>query len=116
MSAADVASLTGHPDILVDAGVSNSTAFGRYQFTVDTWNQFGSGGMTPATQDEAMNGLMDQLGMIQDAMSGQIAQAIWDGNGRWASLPDSRSNQNPKSWAETIAAFQNALQTLPECQ
>ncbi|PYU00232.1 MAG: hypothetical protein DMG38_09035 [Acidobacteria bacterium] len=120
MPAADVSSLTGHPDILVDAGYANSTAFGRYMFTVDTWRQFGSGGMTPAAQDQAMNNLMDYLGMIQDAMSGPfsegIVQAIWDGNRRWASLPDSPANQPTKSWAETIDAFHDALKNRPECQ
>jgi len=116
MSPAGLSSLTGHPNILVDAGVSHSTAFGRYMFTVDTWRQFGSGGMTPGAQDQAMNKLMDNRGMVQDAMSGQIAQAIWDGNTRWASLPDSPYNQHPKTWRQTIAAFQNALNTLPECQ
>jgi RHS repeat-associated protein len=116
MSAKDLAGLNSHPYILVDAGVSESTAFGRYQFNVATWNQFGSGGMTPAAQDLAMNNLMGSLGMTADAMGGQIVQAIWDGNKRWASLPDSPYNQNSKSWAETIAAFQNALNNLPECQ
>ena len=116
MSPSDLASLRSHPYITVNAGVSISTAFGRYQFTVATWNQFGSGGMTPAAQNMAMNALMDKVGMTADAMAGQIAQAIWDGNTRWASLPDSPFNQPTKSWAETIAAFQNALNTLPECQ
>ena len=59
---------------------------------------------------------MNQVGMVQDAMAGQIAQAIWDGNNTWASLPDSPYNQNPKSWAETIGAFLSALNTLPECK
>jgi muramidase (phage lysozyme) len=112
----DVNSLTGHPSILVNAGVSNSTAFGRYQFNVATWSNFGSGGMTPSAQDLAMNNLMNRTGMVADAMGGDIVQAIWDGNARWASLPDSPYNQNPKSWAETIGAFQDALNNLPECQ
>ena len=116
MSAQDVESLTAHPNILVDATVSNSTAFGRYMFNVGTWNQFGTGGPTHDAQDQAMERLMNRLGMIDDAMSGQIVQAIWDGNTRWAGLPDSPFNQHPKSWAETIKAFQDAMNYLPKCQ
>jgi muramidase (phage lysozyme) len=63
-----------------------------------------------------MNQLMDYKGMTQDAMGGQIVQAIWDGNGRWASLPDANNNQPHQTWKETIDSFNNALKTLPECQ
>lgn len=115
--------LHGHPHILVSVNGlgSLSTAFGRYQILAPTAATLGPGGTawtdwSPGGQDTAANVLMARKGMIADAMSGQIVQAIWDGNGTWASLPDSPYNQHPKSWEETIGAFQHALTSLPECQ
>jgi muramidase (phage lysozyme) len=117
MPASDVATLTGNPGLRVDAGFgSESTAFGRYQITGPTAQSLGMVFYSPAWQDWGAAQLMDQHGMIQDAMAGQIVQAIWDGNTTWASLPDSPYNQHPMSWEATIDAFQNALNTLPECQ
>lgn len=93
-----------------------SSAFGRFQITMPTAKRLGMTSMSPTAQRSAVRTLMDEKGMIEDAMKGQIAQAIWDGNGVWASLPDSPYNQHPKGWEETIGAFRNALNALPECQ
>jgi RHS repeat-associated protein len=115
--------LQGHPNILVSVNGLGilSTAFGRYQIIAPTAKTLGPGGTpwtdwSPSGQDAAANILMAQKGMIDDAMSGQIVQAIYDGNTTWASLPDAPSNQHPKGWQETIGAFQDALMSLPECQ
>ena len=96
-----------------------SSAFGRYQILAATAATLAPGGwkdFSPSGQDDAAAVLMARKGMIQDAMAGQIVQAIWDGNGTWASLPDSPYNQRTVSWGDAIAAFQNALNYLPECQ
>jgi hypothetical protein len=73
----------------------------------------------PPGQDAAGATIMNSQGMVAAAMQGGFAgfqQAMWDGNTRWASLPDSPYGQPTMTMQGAYQTYQNALATLPDCQ
>jgi RHS repeat-associated protein len=111
--------LTGNPGLKVKWAGGYSTAFGRYQINQPTAAQFNVTDWTPAGQDAAGATIMNSQGMVAAAMQGGFAgfqQAMWDGNTRWASLPDSPYGQPTMTMQGAYQTYQNALATLPDCQ
>jgi len=78
-----------------------SSAAGRYQFTYDTWKDFGKGDFSPRSQDMAAINLMNKIGVVEPLLTGNIRQAVFAVGKRWASFP-----KNEKG--ESIGAGQRA--------
>jgi RHS repeat-associated protein len=113
----DPEQLPRHPNILVHVnGSLYSTAFGRYQITAGTAAEFGITNFSPAGQDAGAAAIMEYQDMITPAMNGNFQQSMWNGNTRWASLPDSPYGQPTMSLTSAHRVFVNALFTLPDCQ
>ncbi len=112
--------LSGHPRIFVaPPGCSDprcwSSAFGRFQITYTTATQLGFVDFSPAGQRAAAATMLNSTGAIQAAMQGNLRGAI-SSMGAWASIPGSPLPGRKKTWQDVQAVFQNALNTLPECQ
>lgn len=85
---------THHPNILVQVRPGlNSTAAGRYQFLGSTWRGLGMPDFSPQSQDIAAVKLMQQRGMIEPLLRGDVRTAIFRGAPEWASLPKNAQNQ-----------------------
>ncbi len=90
----------------------HSTAAGRYQFLVRTWddlaNRFHLTDFSPASQDEAAKQLIRQctaLGMVYD---GHIADAIHACRRIWASLPGAGYGQREIDTDELLGVYVRA--------
>jgi muramidase (phage lysozyme) len=80
--------LTRHPACLVQVTPTiQSTAAGRYQFLLSTWNGLSLADFTPNSQDIGGIKLMQRRNMITPLLQGQFRQAIYNGAPEWASLP-----------------------------
>lgn len=119
----DLGNLNGNPGILVRVRPGgpgqpplNSTAFGRYQINAPTARDFGFTDFSPAGQDAAATTLMQNNGMLAAALAGNFAQAMQLGGRTWASLPGSGYGQPTMTMWQAETVFQNAVQTLPQCQ
>ncbi|MEZ2346470.1 RHS repeat-associated core domain-containing protein [Terriglobus sp. RCC_193] len=113
--------LQGHPNVMVhlprsDGSYIPTTAFGRYQIMARTAAGNGFTDFSPAGQDSAANTLMDQRHMITPAMNGDLSTAISRGANEWASLPGNNYGQGGKSMAAAQAAYNQSMQSAPECQ
>lgn len=98
-----------------------STAAGAYQITVPTWKEFS--GRYPNTrysndplpdfgkdsQDTAAIRILDFIGATPLIQSGNITQAIALASARWASLPGSKNQQNPKPVDFALAKFNEGM-------
>jgi muramidase (phage lysozyme)/peptidoglycan hydrolase-like protein with peptidoglycan-binding domain len=83
-----------HPNIMVQVRPGlNSSAAGRYQFLSSTWRGLGMPDFTPQSQDIAAVKLMQQRGMIEPLLRGDIRTAVFRGAPEWASLPKNAQNQ-----------------------
>jgi RHS repeat-associated protein len=116
----DPATLSGHPGIQVrwNPHQLTSSAFGRYQITVDTAAdpRFNITDFSPRGQDAGAEAIMQSLGMVGPAMQGNLALSMTRGNGVWASLPGANApGQHSISMATAQAVFNNAPTTLPDC-
>jgi muramidase (phage lysozyme) len=115
----DPSKLSGHPGIQVqwNPAYKTSSAFGRYQITVGTAAAYGITDFSPRGQDAGAETIMKALGMVVPAMQGNLAQAMALGSSTWASLPGANApGQNSMSLAKARSVFNNALDTLPDCQ
>lgn len=90
----------------------NSTAAGRYQFLIRTWDdlahRFHLRDFSPASQDEAAKQLIRQckaLGMVYD---GHIADAIHACRRIWASLPGAGYGQREIDTDELLGIYGRA--------
>ncbi len=90
----------------------HSTAAGRYQFLVRTWddlaNRFHLPDFSPASQDEAAKQLIRQcraLGLVYD---GRIAEAIHGCRRIWASLPGAGYGQRELDTDELLGVYVRA--------
>lgn len=112
------ASYADHPNIRVPIGLAGyegkySTAAGAYQFLWKTWdnlrNRLALADFTPASQDAAAVGLLDEIGATPYISNGDFDQALRIASSQWASLPYSGANQHPKSIAAANEFLQDYL-------
>ena len=118
----DPENLEGHPGILVRVGhdrnghVLMSTAFGRYQIISGTASSMGFTDFSPRGQDDAGIALLEWYDAVEPAMQGDFQQAMWNAGVAWASMPDSPYAQRHITMEDAQGSYQNALNTLPDCQ
>ena len=113
--------LSGHPNVMVhlprrDGSYIATSAFGRYQIMARTAAGDNFTNFSPAGQDAAATTLMSQRNMIAPAMNGDLSTAISRGSNEWLSLPGNSYGQGGKSMAAAQAAYNQAMQSAPECQ
>jgi len=89
-----------------------STAAGRYQFLISTWDdlvaRFGHRDFTPASQDAGATQLIRQckaLGLVHD---GKVREAIDACRTIWASLPGAGYGQREVEMEELVAVYRDA--------
>jgi len=87
----------------------------RFQITNSTAKSFGFTDFSPTGQRAAAATMLNYYDAVQPAMQGDFQQAAWN-MFPWASMPDSPLPGNHMSMAAAQGIFQNALNTLPECQ
>jgi muramidase (phage lysozyme) len=103
-----------HPNILVQVNANlTSTAAGRYQFLYGTWSGLNLGDFGSHNQNVGAVMLLQQVGSIKPLLKGNVAQAVSNANGTWASLPGSPYGQP----TTTITDFQNTYdRALQDCR
>jgi RHS repeat-associated protein len=112
----DPDSLSGFPNIGVQAGRWITHAFGAYQFMPGTWKMFGGGSdISAGAQDDVAANMLEYFDAVQPAMDGNLQQAFWN-MFPWASMPDAPYPQRHISMQRAIDIFNKALGSLPECQ
>jgi muramidase (phage lysozyme) len=86
--------LSRHPDQVIRRNGYASSAAGRYQFLSDTWEEVAAAdGLTdfsPESQDRGAVRLLRRRGALDDVLSGNFDQAVFDSAPEWASLPTRR--------------------------
>lgn len=91
----------------------NSSAAGAGQFIYGTWdglrNALGLPDFTPASQDAAMQLLLQQIGAIDAITNDDIDGALRLASAQWASLPYATAGQHPKSLAVAMNTYNNFL-------
>lgn len=97
------------------SGVCDSTAAGAYQFNVPTWSEIR--GITPRlpdfspeSQDTAAIRLLQKIGALDALIAGDFDTALHLASKRWASLPGSAAQQNPKSYAYALSQYLDYLE------
>lgn len=101
-----------------------TSAAGAYQFmavsmlpsgrstTVNTWDRMraklGLVDFSPASQDAAALGLIDEAGALNDVRAGRFEQAIAKVKRIWASLPGAGYSQGERSIGSLRIAYENA--------
>jgi muramidase (phage lysozyme) len=109
-----------HPNILVYVPSinKNSTAAGRYQFLHGTWAGLGLANFSPFSQDVGAVMRMQYRGVITPLLSGDVEQAIENGNDEWASLPGSPYGQGTRSMNSLKKVYErsflNCVQAMHE--
>ena len=93
-----------------------STASGRYQITLPTWEgltkALGLGTFSPAAQDLAGIELLRQASATDLIIDGQIATAITRCSYTWASFPGNDYRQGTRSIAWLLSTFNACLEAL----
>lgn len=94
------------------SGVCVSTAAGAYQITKPTWLQFGANlpDFSPESQDEAALRLLRHTGALDAIAANDFDTALRLASKRWASLPFSTAQQNPKSYAYALSQYRDYLE------
>ena len=90
-----------------------STAAGAYQLIKPTWvrlrDKLQLPDFSPASQDLAAIGLLDEIGASSLIVAGDIEGAIHKASRIWASLPGSTAQQNPKALSYALNRFDDGL-------
>lgn len=91
-------------------GVCVSTAAGAYQITRPTWGEVRNESprlesFSPEDQDRAAVRLLRRAGVLDRLAAGDVFGAINLASRKWASLPGSTAQQNPKTLAQVLAFF-----------
>ena len=91
-----------------------SSAAGAYQFIRPTWQRIREQAprlpdFSPASQDEAAIRLLDEIGVISLLREGDVAGAIAQASGTWASLPGSKAQQGPKNALYALDRYSEGL-------
>jgi muramidase (phage lysozyme) len=114
-----VTDLTRHPNILVQVNAKiNSTAAGRYQFIIGTWNGLKMRDFSAASQDIAAVRLMQQAYMIEPLLADDLEEAVYIGAQIWASLPTATGGsyyggQTARSMAQIRQVYRQVLFSGP---
>ncbi|QWV97210.1 glycoside hydrolase family 104 protein [Geomonas nitrogeniifigens] len=99
-----------HPNVVVVLSKSlKSTAAGRYQFLYSTWIGLKMPDFSPLSQDKAAIRLFKRRNMLKPLFSGDIEQAIRNGNREWASLPGSPYGQPTRNMRELLKVYSTGL-------
>jgi muramidase (phage lysozyme) len=114
-----VTELNDHPRLLVRVNPAiNSTAAGRYQFLIGTWDGLGLPDFSPRSQDLGAIKLMKRRKMIEPLLNNDFDLAVQRGCKEWASFPDAAKGgqshfggQPAHSLAKLRSKYQEALQT-----
>lgn len=100
-----------HPNILVQVNANlTGTAAGRYQFLYGTWSGLNLGDFGSHNQDIGAVMLLQQAGSIKPLLKGNVAQAVSNANGTWASLPGSPYGQRTVTLSDFNDTYDRALQ------
>ena len=86
-----------------------STAAGRYQIVVETYDEFktklGLKDFSPTSQDAIALALVAARGAEDDLAQGKLARVIALTNSVWASLPGSRYGQPTKTYGDLLTRY-----------
>jgi len=99
----------------IASGNCDSTAAGAYQFNVPTWNEIRTisprlPDFSPESQDVAAIRLLQKIGALDALIAGDFDTALHLASKRWASLPFSTAQQNPKSYAYALSQYLDYLE------
>ena len=103
-----------HPrkSVYLPAYEIRSTAAGRYQFLVRTWDdlveRFGLPDFSPVSQDAGAVHLIRQCKALTLIQSGHIREAIHECRRIWASLPGAGYGQRELATAELLQVYHDA--------
>jgi muramidase (phage lysozyme) len=94
-----------------------STAAGAYQIIKPTWERVRQAkwwgpylpDFSPASQDDAARRLLIERGALSHVRAGEFDTALVLAAPEWASLPGSKANQKPKSYATVYGFYSQAL-------
>jgi muramidase (phage lysozyme) len=99
-----------------DGRIEWTSAAGRYQFIVATWDalrlKLGLPDFSPASQDAACLELIRQRGALADVQAGNFTSAIAKCAPTWASLPGAGYLQPERKLSQLQAAYTQAGGTL----
>lgn len=103
-----------HPrQLIVLRSGLKSTAAGRYQFIVSTWDglrkDLGLPDFSPLSQDVAAVELLRQCGALDKINAGIIPDAIRAASGIWASFPSAGYGQHENKMTQLLTWFSDAL-------
>jgi muramidase (phage lysozyme) len=107
-------SYADHPRqlIVLNSGVK-STAAGRYQFIISTWDglrkDLGLPDFSPLSQDVACVELLRQCGALDKINAGIIPDAIRAASHIWASFPSAGYGQHENKMTQLLGWFSDAL-------
>lgn len=92
-----------------------STAAGKYQIIAPTWSELRAEypalpDFSPASQDEAAIRLLQKIGALDALLANDFDTALQLASKRWASLPGSTAQQNPKSYDYALSQYINYLE------
>jgi muramidase (phage lysozyme) len=116
-------SFDAHPNVRVPfdnpkTGKSDySTAAGAYQINFPTWRDeiqpaLGLQSFTPADQDASAVWLLQQSGAYNAVLKGDLDTALRRASKRWASLPYSTAQQQPRALQVALDTFTDYLSTI----
>lgn len=103
-----------HPHMLIvlKSGVK-STAAGRYQFLIKTWNGLKEAlflpDFSPLSQDAACVELLRECGALDKINAGNIHDAIRSASRIWASFPSAGYGQHENKMTQLLGWFSDAL-------
>lgn len=102
---------SGHPNVMVRVNPGDppkkwSTAAGRYQFLLDTWNGLNLPDFGSESQDIGAVKLLNGRGSLVPLLNDDFEKAILNSNREWASFPKSPYGQ-PTRTMEQLKAFYN---------
>jgi muramidase (phage lysozyme) len=87
-----------------------SSAAGAYQIIRRTWDglvsQYRFTDFSPESQDEAAVALIIEKGALDDAIAGNIAEAVRKCAPVWASLPGSKAGQRTEHLYNVVAEYE----------
>ncbi|WP_323813486.1 hypothetical protein [Cellvibrio sp. NN19] len=112
--------LSKHPNIKVwfkrsDGSEYPSTASGAYQFTYDTWNEYGVAKGLPdfssRSQDLAAISLLRDLNVISELQVGNLDKAIFNAAKRWDAFPLNESGSSISGGSRSLESIKNLYNT-----
>lgn len=107
-------SYADHPRhlIVLKSGLK-STAAGRYQYLISTWDglrdQLGLPDFSPESQDKGCIELLRECGALDKITAGLIPDAIRAASKIWASFPGAGYGQHENKMTELLGWFSEAL-------